>query len=233
MAGSSGLGFRVGHDSNAERNSGTAPRLPPPVPAPSSKSRGMTCSVPRGLIPTFVYSGIALILPVLFFYVSYDVTSNVTKGVTVGLASLAALAIVLANDCCCWYNMILFFHIGLEVKVVDIGIAFARAVTTSGDHMGLAITGVTVVIVHLIPFLLTDRLMLLALLAFAGVIVNVSMLVFLEQTSLVILVGASALVLLATTMIIGGVCDIKTSMLSLVRSAFAEQKFITCNGFDL
>ena len=98
--------------------------------------------------------------------------------------------------------------------------------------MALAIVGAIVVIVHLIPFYVSDRLMLLSTLAFAGVIVNATLLVFLDS-SMLLLVGASSLALLAITMIISGVCEIKTSLLSLIRESVIAKKCITCERFEL
>ena len=44
-----------------------------------------------------------------------------------------------------------------------------------------AIVGAAIVIVHLIPFFLVDRVMLLTTLAYAGVIVNAAILVHLDR----------------------------------------------------
>lgn len=230
------LGFRRDADHIAERAPVRVPRgLPQAAPAPTPKKSmipSMVMGVPRGLIPTLSYSLLAFLVPFLFLYMDYDFTTDMAKGVTIGLSAVAAIVMVLANDCCCWFNMMLAFHTALEVKVVDTTLAFAYASGTSDNDMALAITGAVVVIVHLIPFYVSDRLMLLSLLAFAGVIVNTTLLVFLD-TDMLLLVGASALALLAITMIISGVCEIKTSLLSLIRESVIAKKCITCEKFEL
>ena len=192
----------------------------------------MVMGVPRGLIPTLTYTLFAFLAPFLFLYMDYDFTTDTAKGATIGLSAIAAIVMVLANDCCCWYNMMLAFHTALEVKVLDTSFTFAYASGTSDGSMALAIVGAIIVIVHLIPFYVTDHLMLLGVLAFAGVIVNATILVFLDS-SMLLLVGASSLALLSTTMIISGVCEIKTSLLSLIRESVIAKKCITCERFEL
>lgn len=230
------LGFRRDADHIAERAPVRVPRgLPQAAPAPppaKSMIPSMVMGVPRGLIPTLTYSLFAFFVPFLFLYVDYDFTTDVAKGVTIGLSAIAAIVMVLANDCCCWYNMMLAFHTALEVKVIDTTLTFAYASGTSDGDMALAIVGAVVVIVHLIPFYVSDRLMLLGVLAFAGVIVNATILVFLDS-SMLLLVGSSSLALLAVTMIISGVCEIKTSLLSLIRESVLAKKCITCEKFEL
>jgi len=192
----------------------------------------MMMGVPRGLVPTLAYSLFAFLAPFLFLYMNYDFTTDAAKGVTIGLSAIAALVMVLANDCCCWYNMMLAFHTALEIKVIDTTLTFAYASGTSDGGMALAIVGAIIVIVHLIPFYVSDRLMLLGVLAFAGVIVNATILVCLDS-SMLLLVGASSLALLAITMIISGVCEIRTSLLSLIRESVIAKKCITCERFEL
>ena len=230
------LGFRRDADHIAERAPVRVPRgLPQSTPAPAPKKSmvpSMVMGVPRGLVPTLAYSVLAFLVPFLFLYMDYDFTTDTAKGVTIGLSVIAAFVMVLANDCCCWYNMMLAFHTALEIKVIDKTLTFAYADNTSDGDMALAITGAVIVIVHLIPFYVSDRLTLLSVLAFAGVIVNTVILVYLDSASL-LLVGASALALLAVTMIISGVCEIKTSLLSLIRDSIVSKKCITCEKFEL
>ena len=230
------LGFRRDADHIAERAPVRVTRgLPQAAPAPAPKKSmipSMVMGVPRGLVPTLTYSLFAFLVPFLFMYMDYDFTTDAAKGVTIGLSAIAAIIMVLANDCCCWYNMMLAFHTALEVKVIDKTLTFAYASGTSDGDMALAIVGAIIVIVHLIPFYVSDRLMLLGVLAFAGVIVNATLLVFLDS-SMLLLVGASSLALLAITMIISGVCEIKTSLLSLIRESVIAKKCITCERFEL
>jgi hypothetical protein len=230
------LGFRRDADHIAERAPVRVPRGLPqaaPVTAPKkSMIPSMVMGVPRGLVPTLTYSLFAFLAPLLFLYMDYDFTTDTAKGITIGLSAIAAVVVVLANDCCCWYNMMLAFHTALEVKVIDKTLTFAYASGTSDGDMALAIVGAIIVIVHLVPFYVSDRLMLLGVLAFAGVIVNATLLVFLDS-SMLLLVGASSLALLAVTMIISGVCEIKTSLLSLIRESVIAKKCITCEKFEL
>lgn len=233
------LGFRRGHDHNASRRPVAPTHTPLPMTSSSSSDadpkRSLVCHlpVPRGFVPTLTYSLYALAIPILWFFVDPpDYTDNAIIGVTIGVSALTAFVVTLANDCCCWYNMMLFFHIGIESKVVDTALAYATAGTTSDHATALAITGVSVIILHLVPFLLLDSTMIMSLLAFAGVVVNTAVVVY-TDSSLLLLVLASSSALLASTMIIGGVCEIRTSMLSLIKDAVSRRMCLTCQGFEL
>ena len=213
--------------------SSTLPSLTSPVVSCASQKVSLSCmNVPRGLVPTLAYSAVALLIPLLVLYVDVDFTSDTTRGLTIGVSAIAALVAVLANDCCCWYNMILAFHTALEVKVVDTAITFAYAEGTSDADMALAITGAIIVVVHLLPFFVSDHLTVLGVLAFAGVVVNAAILVYLDD-SLLLLVGASSVFLLTLTMIVSGVCEIKTSLLSITHGAMVSKKCLMCDNFEL
>jgi hypothetical protein len=237
------LGFRAGNDHIAER-----PRPKRPVVLPVdmghpeprsiiSKIKKVPCftcmlGVPRGLLPTLFFSTLAFVVPYLYLYESYTWTdTDVRTGVFV-TAAISATAAVYANDCCCWYNMALLFHTAIEVKVIDVTLTFAYADGTSDEHMALAIVAAIVLIVHLLPFFLTDRIMLLSILAYAGVIVNAGVTLYLDP-SLLLLSFASSMPLLMLTMILGGICEVRTSLLSLVLEAVNSCKFITCSRFEL
>ena len=232
------LGYRPRNDHIAERArpisvAVVATEKEPVAPARSMSER-FTCAVtvPRGILPVLFYSAVAAAIPVLLEYTDYDYSDRTVRGVTVGAAALAATIMLVANCCCCWYNMLLFFHTALEVKVVDTAITFARAPATSDADMAWALVGAAVIIAHLIPLFLVDRVMLLTTLAYAGVIVNATVLVHLDPSRL-LLVGGSSLALLANTMILVGVCEVGTSMLGLLRNAMRTRSLITCKTFGL
>jgi len=188
--------------------------------------------VPRGFLPTLTYSLFALAMPILFFYASPDFENTAVIITTIALSAVGGGVIIMANDCCCWYNMMLFFHLGIETYVVEKTFAFANASDTSDTDSALALAAAIVIIVHLVPFLLLDRIRMLTLLAYAGVVVNVTTVVYLMPNEL-LLVSASAVALLSTTMIIAGVCEIRTSMLSLLMDATTKKVCLTCDGFEL
>ena len=229
------LGFRRGHDHNAARPPAITRAVAISAPEISSTAQNSAswckCMIPRGFLPTLLYSLFTLSLPILWFYASVDFTDPPVIGTTIGLSALAGLVFAMANDCCCWYNMMLFFHIGVESHVLDRTIAYAQDATDDVAR-GLSITAVVVIIVHLIPFLLSNRVMLLSLLAYAGVVVNTATIVYVDST-LLLLVLASSLALLSTTMLIGGVCEIRTSLWSLASESMTKKMCITCDGFEL
>lgn len=227
------LGYRPRCDHNALRQGEVAPRttttLSISAPTCTTHEIGLSSSamgaIPKGFIPLFIYSALFLLPPVLYEYVTYDYTNTVTRGGVIGIAGGYALAVVLANDCVAWFNMLLFFHIGLEVKVAEILADYANASGTTNTDMILAWIGFGVVIAHLVPFLLVDNTMFLSLLAFAGVIVNAAVLVYLDSDRL-LLVGLSSGALLISTLCISGVCDVATSHLTALRKAMTKGTWI-------
>jgi hypothetical protein len=236
------LGYRPRNDHIADRPSvaSAAKRAAPPLPVaePVCEKKGiaayLTCAncVPRGFLPVLLLSAAFFVVPTLMIYETYDFTDDAVRATFIGGSAVVGLLAILANDCCCWYNMILFFHTAIEVKVIDVALTFAYADGTSDAHMALSIAAAVTIILHLIPFYLTDYLMPLLVLAYAGVVVNVATLVYLDSSRL-LLTGASAMALLVVTMIIGGICEIRTSMLSLLRKAITECKWVTCGRFEL
>lgn len=231
------LGYRPRHDHIAARrpiSSATTPTLPIESSSAGSSFRCIPqcIPVPRGLVPTVAYSLVALAIPLLCFFTSPDFTADEVVAVTIGLSGVGGLVVIFANDCCCWYNMMLFFHIGVEAKVVDLALTYAYDDANSERDQTLAMVAGIVIILHLIPFLLTDRIMLLIFLAYVGVVVNTSAIVYLASEQL-LLVVASSLALLSTTMIVGGICEIKTSLASLFMDSIKKKKCITCESFEL
>ena len=169
--------------------------------------------LPRGFIPLLLSSALFVTLPLVYEYVSIDYTSDVTKGVTIGLAAVSAIALSMVRDAATLYNLAYFFHIGVEVKVLDILYAYAQNADTTG--MALAWTAFGVIALHLVPFLITDRAMLLGVLAFVGVILNAAVLVYLD-TARLLLVGFSSAVLLGVTILVPGkLCDCSCMMSQL------------------
>lgn len=188
---------------------------------------------PRGVLPVLLYMALAFTVPLLYFYVHYDFTSDIVRGVTIGISGAAAIAVVFANNCCCWYNMMLAFHTALEVRVVERAITFAYDASTPDFQMAWALTGAIIVIVHLVPFYVTDNVLLLGTLAVAGTMVNTALLVYLEPTLLLLLVGASSIAVLAVTLLIAGVCRVDTSLLSVLRDALNARSLVTCDTVAL
>lgn len=233
----SSLGYRRGCDHNSARPGEipvktTTVAIPTTVAAPTAKVSPI--SVPKGFLPLFFYAAVFLLAPVLYEYVDYTWTDSTTRAALIAVSAAYALSVVFANDCVAWFNMVLFFHIGIEVKVLEILMDFARLTTTADGDEILAWTGFVVIIVHLIPFLLVDNTMFLTLLAVAGVIVNAAVLVYLTDASTdlrLLLAGFSSVSLLGTTLCISGVCDVSTSMLTALRKAMTDGTWLTCSGY--
>jgi len=202
------------------------------------------CRVPKGFLPLVVYAG-AFVLPPLLFdsgvtcfptggwgskagnatmpiamhdYLHYDYENVNTQVAHIVLPVVFSAILILANDCRTWFNCVLFFHIGVETKTVDVLLTYIRDPLTSTAHVALSVTAVVVIVAHLVPFLVVSWRHTLVALAFVGVQINVATLVFLDPSRL-LLVGASSTLLLLTTLSIRCVCHINTSILSALVEA--------------
>ena len=114
----SSLGYRRGNDHNSSRPGehavvarSTTVAISAAAPAPAAS--GITMSVLKGFVPLIFYAAIFMTAPLVYTYTSPDYSDTMVRGAVIGIAGGYALAIVLANDCAAWFNMILFFHIGM------------------------------------------------------------------------------------------------------------------------
>lgn len=233
----SSLGYRRGCDKTAARPAELASRtvalsIAPAAPHPAKKLTLPGVSVLKGFIPLVFYFAMFTTAPLLYQYVEYDYTSDAARIGVPLFAGAYALAILLANDCTVWFNMVLGAHIGLEIRVLDLLMKIGQNSSTSDGDMVIVWTAFAIVGVHLLPFLLVDHIMLLGLLAFAGVVVNAIVLVYIDS-SLLLLVGLSSVMLMGTTLCIGGVCEVQTSLLSALRKAMLCGEWITFSSYSM
>lgn len=206
------------------------PRTPAPVrtvdvvpeTAPTSSSM---CSVPRGFLPLVAYSGLAAVLPLLLLFANYDFGDDMMRGGFIGAAAVAAGVIAVADDCCVYYNMALFFHAGVEAKIVEQAILFGQRDEASSGEADVSTTsevlsyvGAGVILAHMLPFFLLDNKHLLKLTAFVGIPVNAAVAVYAAPEDL-LLVLASASALLAIVIIVVEKDGYAPSLLTKLRSA--------------
>ena len=235
---SQSLGFRRGVDHVANRPGEMrvtpAPPLPPPATASPGRVRfacpGMTAF--RGFVPLLLYSSIFAAVPLVYEYVDVDYTNDGVRAGVIALSATAATIVVMANDCAAWFNMALFFHAGVEVRVLDVLMEVARRPSTSDADEALAWSAFAVVLAHLVPFFLVDHAGLLTLLAFAGVVVNAAALVV-TQPTLLLLVGSSSTVLLGATLCICARQRVCCSLLHQLRGAMTSGSWIACLPYEM
>ena len=237
------LGFRAGHDHIAERpRAMPRPMAPEPLALPApSRSRLPTVKMPtipmpftpKGFLPLLFYSAASVLFPLLLLFMTYDFTDNVVRGLFIGVAALFAFVPVISNDCCVLYNTVLFFHTGIEVKVIQTAFDYAMAADTPDYGMVLGYVGAITVIVHLVPFFLTDHPMLVSLLAVVGVPVNAAIALFLDKSlgeSMFLLVLLSSYAFLVTARIVLRLNEETPSMLTQLRKAMDEGSWIKCSA---
>lgn len=233
---SQSLGYRRGADHNSDRPGEIrASRTQPssvavaiPVVSKSEEKKCCTMVTAKGFIPVLLCSLLFLSIPLVYEYSDMEYDKAGTRGGVIATAGVASLLVLLSNDCGAWYNYVLFAHIGIEVKVLDILQEFARADLTRDGDTRLAWIAFVVIILHLIPFLLTDHVAILSLLAYTGVVLNASVLVFLDPARL-LLVGVSSTVLLGSVMCMCSMCNVRTSMLTCLVCAIKERSWCSCS----
>lgn len=230
---SSSLGYRLGCDSVPRIKSSSA-SLPAPVPAPdvpSKRSMPTKLSVPKGFVPATLYSLFFLMFPMLSTYTTFDFTDAWIQAGTIASSALVAIILVSANDCVAWFNMGLAFHIGIEVGVLDTVAQYALASNTPTEGTVLAWVAFGVIVAHLLPFLFVDRSSLLTLLAFAGIIVNTSALVFIAP-SMLLQTALSASLLLGLVLLVACIDCVNTSLMSQLRQAMKEGTWFLCLPYE-
>ena len=235
------LGYRRGCDHNSVRPGEATTRtamsiaMPTTSPSPPAQKKAMHCYVPKGFLPLSFFATIFLIAPILFDYVDYTWTDAATRG---GHRNLSRVRPV--YTACQRHSRVVQHGIVLSHRSRGKGIGDSHGLckldtTGDGDKI-LAWSGFVIIIVHLLPFLLIDHTKILTLLAFAGVIVNASALVYLTDPSIdlrLMLVGFSSAALLGTTLCISGMCDVSTSMLTALRKAMTDGTWLKCSSYSM
>lgn len=205
-----------------------------PESAPTDVTLSLMCGLPRmnvcnpkGFLPFLVYVCAIGALPLCYQFGTYDITDNMDRGIIIGVSAAACVVLMLAKAVhqAVWYNMALFYHIGIEAYAVKLLLDNYEASVPETEQV-LSLIAVCVIIAHLVPFLLVDRASVLSLLATAGVLVNVSAFVFVEGGDSLDLIAPSALNLLAFTLAFRE-CE-SLSMLSQLRIALKDRMCLLC-----
>jgi hypothetical protein len=218
------------------------------LPAPATQSTPVApCAIPvlRGFIPLMFYAAFSITVPLLAYYstVGADLVTAAAsdddasraegaRALWISISVIAASFIVLSNHCATWYNMVLFFHIGLEVKVLHEVINYALTDSLATTNVALSWTGAAIVMIHLIPFLLVDSKYLLATLAWAGVGVNVALTEYIFPSNTLTILLSSTSLLVATLATLGADCY-QPSIVSQFQTAMAENSFIRVERYTL
>ena len=170
----------------------------------------LTVTIPDAAPSQSSSSKYLFVLPSLFvllaplFYLYNGLDADYSKGGTQALtactsAAGAGFVLVFARDTNVLFNVVLFFHVGMEVFVVDRAVRYAR----DDPSPAWAYVGLVVAALHLLPFfVLATRPRVLLGLATAGVLVNTLLLLLTAPAlggQLLLLVGASSSALLAVT----------------------------------
>lgn len=228
------LGFVRGHDFNAQpqKPKPAQPAAAATLPVHTAENTKMTCMnmmIVKGFFPLMLFSFYFALLPVLAHNIEIDYTDTLSRIVVLSCIFLAGFFVVAANCCVCWFNIALFFHIGIEVGVLQVLWTYAQE--QEGFAMVLSWITYATIIVHLIPFLVVDRGMPLTVLAFVGLLVNAATILFVHPADLV-LVSASAAGLLGASLVFPGIDCIHTSMLSNLRAAMKSGVWIKCSPYE-
>jgi hypothetical protein len=167
-------------------------------------------------------------LPLMFYYGDVDYKTAWTPPFVIGVSALFAfLMLVFSSNMTMFYNTVLGLYTGIEVKVVDVALTYAFATDTPTTDMVWATIGGCVVIVHLLPFYLSDNGLVVTTLVAIGLVVNTSILVYLNTTLLLQAFTSGSAFLLAALCIIALHCE-KPSLVSTFKDALMYGTFIVC-----
>ena len=197
------------------------------TPADVTLPRMNCVCMPKGFLPFLVYVCAIGALPLCYEFLSYDITDNMDRGVIIGVSAAACVVFMLATAVhqAVWYNMALFYHIGIETHAVKLLLDNYDASVPEVEQI-LSLIAACVIISHLVLFLFVDRASVLALVATAGVLVNVSAFVFVEGGEELLVVGSSALNLLAFTLAFRE-CE-SLSIVSQLSIALKDRQCLSC-----
>lgn len=243
---SSSLGFVNGRESVSVRRSAPpmpvapAPQAPQPtmdvesgIVAQAKKVRCMICTlpVPMGYLAVLLNFLGALAIPLVYFYANVDYSSEVTKPVIIGVSAIATLFAFLGSmDSAILYNIQLGLYTGLEARVCDVAIAFVQNTSHSDADRILAAVGVGVILFHLIPFYFSDHPMIVSSLAAVGVVVNTSVLVYLD-TSLLLFVFTAGITFFMSSMCYLTHLSYCPCMMTQTKIAMQKRKLLTFEPF--
>jgi hypothetical protein len=186
-----------------------------PTSTTNGGSKQQCFKVPKGFLPMLFYAAVASLPPIFHFYVETDLDEDVHKIGLIVASALAGLFLITANDCVTWFLSVLFFHIGVEVKVIDIAYRHATDDATSDEAMVLSWVALVVIVAHLLVLLLVDHPRILTLTAWAGVVVNAATVVYIEADScLFFFVAFSSAALLFGVQLIACMDCVRTSIRS-------------------
>lgn len=252
---SSSLGYRYGTETGHVRTRAVDPAsetemsLPsrvvsavmtraPSKPSPSSSCTicgyPMMCLAPHGLMMTLLLLGGAVTLPIVYYYVDVDYSSDAARATTIGLSGLATALVFLKGDCfTTMYNVQLGFYTGVEVKVIDTAIAYAMQSSTPTEQVWLSAVAASVIAIHLIPFYTLNNPFLVTSLAAIGVVLNTAVVVFLDSTLLVVAFGSGISFLMTAMCIIVHQCACPALMTSMCGAVRSKSECVSCHSVSL
>ena len=166
----------------------------------SLSSRGAAvrcrCMTASGFLPLMTYSALSAALPLVHVHApGWDFGDTAVRLLHVFLAAVLATLLVLANSPVVLYNMLLFFHIGVETTVVASAIAYASIPEKATRSVVLAWFATGCVILHLLPFLLVDAWKVLVPCASLGVVLNAMLTIYVIPEWFLLLVASSSALL--------------------------------------
>lgn len=193
----------------------------------------LTCPVPQGMLMILLLFAGAIGVPLTYFYGSVDYTLDWTPPLITGLSALAALLVlVFGSNMPIAYNVVLGLYTGVEVRVIDLAFAYAAADGTTDEASALAIAAAVTIIVHLVPFYLSDSGLLVTTLAAVGIVVNAATCAYIDS-SIALQTFTSGTAFLLTTLIILGVHCVPCSMLTMFKDAIVYKRFLVMEPLAL
>lgn len=233
---SSSLGYRQGGEGSAPARAAVAAATrtiqieAPKTPDAYCSACGfkLSCPVPQGFLMTLLFLAASIGVPLVNFYGGVDYTNEMVPPFLTALSTLSAvLLFALASTLPTFYNIVLGLYTGIEIRVIDAAFTYANATYTTQAGMVWSLIGGCVVILHLIPFYVTEKGMIVTSLAAVGIGVNTAITTYIEPALAFQAYSTGVAFLLTSLSVIGISCE-TCSLLSLLREAMKNGSFLTC-----
>ena len=186
-------------------------------------------NVPKGFLPVVVNSGMSLALSLVLMFGNIVYTSDAVRAILIGASIGTPFALAFANDVAVWFNIVLFFAIGVQSKLIQHTLEFSRQDTLGDFEVFLCIAASTLIIATLVCLLfVSQRRILVTVLSMASVTISTitSLYVIPDMLPLIFITSNS---LLLMVLFCTYCCKGQTvAILSLLHETVHDRKWLTC-----
>jgi hypothetical protein len=196
----------------------------------------LSCAFPTGPLVTLLFSAAICAGPLVYLYttsMTSDYSADNTRAIAASVTFVSALLVFFSLKAETLFNLSLFLHIGFEVFLVDKVFEVARNTSDTTLEV-MSYVGGSVIIVHLLPFLLYNGPRTLTFFAFVGIPVNTLLILFSVPSlgyKLLFDIGVTSIVLLSSCILIAPKTNV--ALVPALMTGIRERKLLTFESFTL